>query len=351
MDRLANRELSGNAAKLAVTDMLMTIGDERERRAFLAMLNRNLDCGVDVSTVNKAVKGAIEKFAVMLSHPFDPMRVKKWPVFIEPKYDGVRVIAKVTREGVVQTLSRSGKEFTAFDSLKEDISKIGLEIFAKQVAVGNCTAIFLDGEVTSGSFNETVSSARKKDTDDKDAIYHVFDAFALADGVYFSIGENAEERREVISRYIGKDGRVRLIQRLIASNESEVNNITSAWMNMGLEGSIVKLREGEYQFKRSYNWMKIKAEETIDVKVIGFFEGLGKYQNQLGGFIVDVDGVSVNIGGGFTDEQRKEFWELRESMPGRMIEVEYHQKTPDGSLRHPRFIRFRDAYGEHGTKE
>ena len=81
--------------------------------------------------------------------------------------------------------------------------------------------------------------------------------------------------------------------------------------------------------------------ETIDVPIIGTFPGKGKYKGKLGGYVVDVDGVPVNVGSGITDKDRDQLWLDRDLLPGKLVEVGFHEKTPDGSLRHPRFIRFR----------
>jgi ATP-dependent DNA ligase len=69
--------------------------------------------------------------------------------------------------------------------------------------------------------------------------------------------------------------------------------------------------------------------------------GTGKNANRLGNFIVDVDGVKVNVGEGITDKQRDEFWQNKNKLIGKIIEVKFQEKTPDGSLRFPRFVRHR----------
>ena len=85
--------------------------------------------------------------------------------------------------------------------------------------------------------------------------------------------------------------------------------------------------------------MKIKAEETLDLYVTGWEPGTGKYEGMIGALIVNHKGVPVNVGSGLSDTLRQED---PAEIVGRMIEVEYHEVTPDGSLRHPRFKRFRD---------
>lgn len=141
-----------------------------------------------------------------------------------------------------------------------------------------------------------------------------------------------------------------------------------------LEGAMVKTYDGAYEKKKSHTWLKIKPEETIDLFINGFFNGEENAENEdrLGGAIVDHKGVNVRIGGGWSSDQRDELWEDWQydaailgidpkvgfkpgySLPadqihdrgfkflGRMLEIEFNEVTPDGSLRHPRAVRFRD---------
>jgi len=75
--------------------------------------------------------------------------------------------------------------------------------------------------------------------------------------------------------------------------------------------------------------------------------GTGRLSKTLGKLFVDVNGVHVAVGSGLTDALRDELWQTLTESPqdvlGRVIEVEYHEKMPSGSLRHPRFVKFRDV--------
>ena len=140
--------------------------------------------------------------------------------------------------------------------------------------------------------------------------------------------------------------------RYLASSYDEVQFYYNAFRTAGQEGAIVKPLDGVYVKKRSYAWLKIKGEETNDLFITGAFEGTGKYEGMLGGVIVDFNGVAVRVGGGLSEAQRVELWADYQNditpgkgpfhlLLGKMIEVEAHEVTPDGSLRHPRFVRFR----------
>ena len=75
-------------------------------------------------------------------------------------------------------------------------------------------------------------------------------------------------------------------------------------------------------------------------------EGNGKYQGMLGKFICEgkVEGhfIKTEVGSGFNDEQRSEFWKEKKSLIGKKIECKYQNLTDDNSsLRFPIFLKFK----------
>src|SRR5690606_7840 len=83
-----------------------------------------------------------------------------------------------------------------------------------------------------------------------------------------------------------------------ARAENEVMTLYENARDQGFEGLIVKSLSAPYVKKRAAAWMKIKAEETLDLSIVGAFEGTGKYEGQLGGLIVRCEGVDVRVGSG-----------------------------------------------------
>jgi DNA ligase-1 len=351
LDLMASRALTGNAAQVRLFEILSGL-DETSASVVRRILLKDLRAGFTKNTVNRVFPGMIPSFDCMLAHKFDAKRVKTWPVAVEPKLDGVRVLAFVDGKSAA-FYSRSGKEFTTFDHLKKPLIDTYNVIFA------GGSRIVLDGEVVSGSFNKTVSEVRRKDEQASDAKFYVFDLLPAAlfneDTKVPSAG-TYELRRKSVEVFVDKAGHpICKLPSVLATNEAAVMANYTKFREKGLEGAIVKPLDGLYHRKRNHAWMKLKAEESADIVVTGAFEGEGKYQGMLGGLLANFNGVEVSIGGGFSDEQRRTFWEAwttemkEQFLPGqageivgRLIEVEYHEVTPDGSLRHPRFVRFRD---------
>jgi hypothetical protein len=81
---------------------------------------------------------------------------------------------------------------------------------------------------------------------------------------------------------------------------------------------------------------------TEDLVCDGFIEGMGKYAGTLGAIRAHTqNGVAIDVGGGFTDIDRREIWDNQDLYIGKTFEVEARARFESGSLRHPNFIRWR----------
>ena len=96
-------------------------------------------------------------------------------------------------------------------------------------------------------------------------------------------------------------------------------------------------------------WLKLKPFIEVSLEVVDVEEGTGRNEGKLGAFICEGldDGkqINVNVGSGFSDANRDDFWNSRTDIVGQLVEVRADAVTQnqDGtySLRFPRFLRFR----------
>ena len=115
-------------------------------------------------------------------------------------------------------------------------------------------------------------------------------------------------------------------------------------ISKGGEGLILRLANGLYEHKRSNNLLKYKKTQTMDLRIIGWNEGKGKYQGYIGSFICETDDHSIVVNvAGMSDDIRTSTPEL---WIGKIIEVAYFNISiaKDGttySLRFPRMKRSR----------
>jgi ATP-dependent DNA ligase len=264
----------------------------------------------------------------MLSKDLDERKLV-FPCWAEPKYDGVRVLAKVNKkEQTVKFFFRSGKEVLTLDHLIEPC----LDIDAEQ------DEFTLDGEVTNEEgFMKCVGDIRRKSKQAPHLRYELFDMFFEDDDRdYLTRKKDLKEATKTSELYT--------LNYVKCDNLQEVMELKKVWeqKNKNIEGVIIK-KNTSYQHKRTWDWMKIKDELSVDFPVVDAYEGKGKYDGMLGGFIVEnpKTNVRISVGGGYSDEERYSFWNDLSSHIGKTAEIKYQYMTPKGSLRHPVFKGFR----------
>ena len=141
-----------------------------------------------------------------------------------------------------------------------------------------------------------------------------------------------------------------------AEGHDIMRRFAEAAVTEGYEGIMIKSLDAPYECKRSDFWMKWKPTISVDLNIVGFEEGTGRNAGRLGAFICEGDDngrrIRVNVGSGFSDSDRDQYWSRRDLLLDHLVEVQADAVTQnqDGtySLRFPRFLRFRDF--EAGAK-
>ena len=358
LKQLETRQLTGNAAKDAITTLMDRATADQWNNWYRRILIKDLRCGVSEKTVNNVVSKnypdyAVPVFTCQLAHDGVKYENKVNGIkYLDTKLDGVRLLTIVYPDGVVYQYSRNGKELLNFGHIKEQFSSIASYLSEPYV---------FDGEIMSSSFQDLLKMAfRKYSPVNNDAVLYLFDALPLAD---FHKGISHLKQSE---RYAFIDGwyeanenklaNVRVVSRELVDLDSaeghakfiELNKIA---LDNGYEGIMVKDPDAFYTLKRSFAWLKIKPFIEVSLEVIGYEEGTGRNVGKLGALIYagtdDDVYIEVNVGGGYSDKQREEFWEQRENCIGMIGEVRADAITTDQtandvySLRFPRFRRFR----------
>jgi DNA ligase-1 len=129
----------------------------------------------------------------------------------------------------------------------------------------------------------------------------------------------------------------------------EFQDFNKAALAAGKEGIMIKDVDAKYETKRSVSWLKQKPFIEVSLTVMAVEEGTGRNVAKLGALVCEGedDGktIKVNVGSGFTDSDRDEYWTGKEMVLGQVVEVRADAVTQnqDGtySLRFPRFLRFR----------
>lgn len=266
-----------------------------------------------------------EFFKPMLAKGYDDVKFI-FPVFTQPKLDGIRCIA--TKDGL---WSRQGKPITAVPHVIE----------ALKGAFDYNPGLILDGELyadkLSQDFNKIISLVRKaKPTPEELAEsagvieYHVYD-LPSSTGTF---RQRSGELRDLIKNHLG--GPVKFVPTAFAYSQDQLDEFNMDFINFGYEGQMIRIPESKYEQKRSKGLLKRKEFKDTEYTIVSINEGLGNRAG-MAGYITYLlgDGRTFNSGLRGTHEFCKQLLIDRDKYAGGQGTVRYFALTPDGIPRSP----------------
>lgn len=363
LDDLANRKVTGNASKDFLNDIAIFLS-KKDKVVLNYIIARDLDCGINVKTINKVFPNLIPTIPYMRCAGVSGIVRIKFPAIIQRKADGI-FCNTVVKDGKVKFFTRNGTEFS--------LDKIGgvVERFGKLVDFGGWAGTVLNGELLvtdddgyelsrkegNGLINslikkeQTLDSLRNKidkaksvkavsklkhDIDSKEIEYDNTDVslkYVIWDILPYDQWVNGEVDVDYETRFsymenlmekFGKHGCFHIIETKNVNNLEEAQDFYQKQIENGYEGAVLKNLDGIWKNHTSPNQVKMKAEHDCDLKIIGIKEGMGKYTGKIGSLdCASSDGLlKVNVGSGLTDADReKNFSELL----GKIITVKYNE--------------------------
>jgi len=369
--QLYERKLTGNAARDAVAEMSERFDSEEWNLFCAPVIKRDLRAGISSVTFNKICKKTkyeIPTFGCQLATNNEGRPEMRGIKRLEPKLDGVRVLLTVipidSGEIVTVCYSRNGKIFENFSHIEEQVkNKFGKLVQAsisanKDHARSLINGFVLDGEVIGNSFQELMRQARRKaNVQAEDSVFNVFDIIPIEDfrrGFWNAKLSQRIETLEGMRPIIDQMPNVELLPHIMvdldtAAGVDQFHRYCKDMVNDGFEGVMIKDVGAPYECKRNTHWLKIKPVYDYDLTVIGVEEGTGKNAGRMGALVCEGvdDGrhITVNVGSGYTDEERQSYWDDKNLVIGQtaVVMADATTQNQDGSysLRFPRFKCFR----------
>ena len=287
------------------------------------IVKKDLEAGISAKTINAVFPGLIEEFGIMKAATFED---SLWQPDLmgSVKLDGYRCLV---RDGVL--LSSGGHRILGAEHIEERIQ--GLGNFDGEIKVPEMN--FQEGGGAIRSANVT-----------PDAKLFVFDYIdnmrAPFKNRYAALAALAQDQGWATS--LTNPTTITLLRHRAFASLQEMKQIYDKALYAGHEGLVLKDPYGYYELKRSKAWLKVKQVLSETCKIIGFFEGEGKYVDMLGGvYVKRQNGYESKVGGGFSDHLRSYMWNHQAAFLGVTIEVHYQEDTPAGDFRQARFKKFR----------
>jgi len=308
--------------------------------------------------------GAVQRIAIardlrpMLATPGKPFSDPKW-VF-ELKYDGYRLFVE-KRAGEVKLYSRAGNDFTA---TFPEIAEIAAALPFSQLVV-DAEVVVLDarGLPSFSLLQKRGRLTRRADVAraalELPASIYAFDLLAF-EGLDLR-ALPLVERKAALRALLPVAGALRYSEHF----ESQGEALFAEAERLGLEGIIGKRAASPYVAKRSTDWIKINAAKSDDFVVVGYLPpkqgGKGFGALLLAQHRDGVLTYAGRAGSGFAARDFAVLEPLLAAKPraepppkaeltrgavwladGPVVQVKFKQRTPDGMLRQPVFMRLRD---------
>lgn len=312
------------------------------------LICKDLSIGCDAKTINSVMPDLIPQFSCMLAEKYfdKPERVDGKRFALTTKIDGGRIIA-LKENGQVSFYTRAGQRYEGLVDLEKDMTEL--------LPDGIC----LDGEITllnnkgipSKEAYKQAMKITRKDGEKHGVKMLVFDFMSAEQFRNQYCPSDWSARRTTVEAIFGCAKQPLKYFELLpvlycGTDTTMITKFLDEAIADDQEGVMINICDASYEFKRTTNLLKVKKMQTMDLQIVGFEEGSGKYANTLGAILVRYkNGNVVKVGSGFTDWLRSEVWNNRSKYLDVICEIQYFEETTnqDGgeSLRFPIFKDFR----------
>jgi len=322
-----------------------------------AKFQKKLDSGYALNEIDAQEKKFYEP---MLAHNYtDRKHECKYPVFSQPKLDGIRCVVRKEGDTLVGR-TRNGKEIECIPHILKSLNRFFL---------AHPNAI-LDGELYNhdlrDNFNKITSLVRKqkpvqsskmtdkafakKQTEFQERLvesentiqYHVYDAPKINESL--TEAQTFDIRINELKSKLPQNKHIVLVETNEAYDQQNLDNLYEQYLDAGYEGQMVRKSSSTYENKRSKFLLKRKEFMDAEYRVIDIEIGNGNRSGTAKHLVCFCDKTkqtfNSNIKGSF--EYLKEVYDNRKEYIGQLATIKFFQLTPDGIPRFPYAISFRN---------
>ena len=277
------------------------------------LICKDLSIGVDAKSINQAFPGLIPTFNVQLAQKYfeKPEKLEGKYFAVTTKIDGGRIIA-IRENDQVSFFTRAGQRYEGLVDLEQEM----LEAFPDGTVLDGEITILENKGIPSKEAYKQVMKITRADGPKHGLKMLVFDAMSLEEWKKQECTHSYFERRLLLAglfKYGPKKTNLTFFELLPelyrGSDTSKVLELLDEAIANQEEGVMINICDAPYEFGRTWNLMKVKKMNTLDLEVVGYEEGSGRLKGTLGAFLVRYkNGNIVKVGSGFSDELRSLIW-------------------------------------------
>lgn len=308
---------------------------EENREFFEQMITKKFRLGADTKVINACIPGLIPTWDIQQAYPLSEKNEPKdgdW-FALSQKLNGINASFYKGK-----LISRQGKEFTGLQHIIDDIEKLPKH-----------DDFFFNGELIRKNIDNLPDDENfqigtgiiNSDSMDKSCIgFKIYEVLPIEE---FEKGESKltykDRRHNVLNPLSVAISRANLknieVVPLVyeGTDKSKIQELLDKANSDGWEGLMLN-KDTKWQNKRNNGILKVKSFKFADILCTDVLEGDGKYKGTLGLIKCNYKGYDLGVGSGFTDEQRNYYWNHKEEIIGKIVQIKYKGETKNkqGSL-------------------
>ena len=313
----------------------ISVDDSNIEEILSGIVTKSYKLGVTRNTVNNALPKFIPHFSPMLAKSF--YDIKDFPKILKNghtqtlKLNGIRAV--VRKEGDnISVKSREGNEFIGISDIKEQYR---LSNLPNGIYDGELIAIKLDGESTESMFRRTITLVNSHS--ETEMLNHtVFEFLELDEWDNEESKLTYSQRRVRMENVLSNKKSEKILSVPVLYHETRYTDNTLSIVEKklkevsedGYEGIMINPNDAPYIFKRGQSLFKAKLFDSADLLVLDVYEGEGRLKGKLGGVVLSWrDGHQFNLGTGFSDKEREDFWNNPSTIIGKIVEINYQTES------------------------
>ena len=251
--------------------------------------------------------------------------ISKFPVFVQPKLDGWRCLAEISKEHGARLFSATLRPLNSVPHINYVLNETGF--------IG-----ILDGELIHPEGFQTtvsiVSRTRNIHQRYREVKLYVFDIQAQ---IPFRVRNDAlNSLCTVFSEHVVR------VPTYIARSCDEIEQYYRQFLEEGYEGIIIRFPDELYKPGKTNAILKMKPTKVMEVKVIGWLEEVDKYgepKGRVGSLVCETpDGVVFQAGSGLTEQEKAVLTVDVANIKKYKAKIKYQELTRDGVPRFPRVM-------------
>jgi DNA ligase-1 len=344
LDDLNDRYITGHTAISYVNGFVEA--NKAYEELIFNIIDRNLKTRSTTSMVNKVIPGLIPTFDVALANSYDEKMAKKvdfndtW--FVSRKLDGCRCICIIDENGEPKYFSRAGNEFMTLKNLDAEIISLGLK---NMVIDGEICMLDANGNE---NFQGIIKEIKRKDHTIENPFFYMFDLLTMEEFI------NKEGTTPFSVRNVQLDNlffqrefnHIDYLPQTILLDERMLTYHAVQAKENGWEGLMLR-KDAPYQGKRSNDVLKVKQFYDAEYVVVDvenavnrvIVDGKEVEEMMMRNVVIEHKGNRVQVGSGFSHEQKRFYFENPNEILGKQITVQYFEETKNQnggiSLRFP----------------